>query len=139
MNTKVTTEAVPQGMVRITLDTPLSTPNGVISTITLRRGKARDMMTAQRMEKDPARGEMLLISMLTQEKVTLEDLEELDMADLAEVQAGFQSLFVRRVDSIDSTRFYAPVFHAKNLRRAVFQKLQIGGGEDALRKTCGLL
>ena len=35
MNTKVTTtEAVPQGMVRITLDTPLSTPNGVISTTT---------------------------------------------------------------------------------------------------------
>ena len=101
MNTKVTTpvvvaEAVPQGMVRVNLDTPLSTPNGAISTITLRRGKAKDMMAAQRMEKDPARGEMLLISMLTQEKVMLEDLEELDMADLAEVQAAFQSLFVRQ-------------------------------------------
>jgi uncharacterized protein (DUF58 family) len=97
MDTKVTTpKAVPQGMVCITLDTPLNTPNGTVSTITLRRGKAKDMMAAQRAEKDPARGEILLISMLAQEKVTPEDLEELDMADLAEVQAAFQSLFVRQ-------------------------------------------
>ncbi|MDO8771925.1 MAG: phage tail assembly protein [Burkholderiaceae bacterium] len=93
---KPTATAVPEGMVRVYLDTPLKTPNGEVSAITLRRGKAKDMMAAQSREKDAARGEMLLISMLTQETVTAEDLEELDMADLAEVQAAFQSLFKRK-------------------------------------------
>jgi hypothetical protein len=87
---------VPAGMVRVVLDMPLNTPNGVVETITLRRGKAKDMMAAQRLESDAARSEILLISMLTQEKVTAEDLEELDMADLAEVQAVFQGLFIRK-------------------------------------------
>lgn len=83
-------------MLRIKIDMPLNTPNGVVDTITLRRGKAKDMLLAQQREKDPARSEILLISMLAQEKVTPEDLEELDMADLVEVQAAFQSLFVRQ-------------------------------------------
>ena len=36
------------------------------------------------------------------------------------------------------TCFDAPIFHTKNLWRAVFQQFQIGGSEDALRKTLRL-
>ncbi|MBS1186683.1 MAG: Phage tail assembly chaperone protein, or 41 or 14 [Burkholderiaceae bacterium] len=81
---------------KIDLDYPLNTPSGAVSTITLRRGKAKDVSAAQRIEpNDPARRELVLISLLTQEKLTVEDIEELDLADLAEVQSKFQGLFVR--------------------------------------------
>lgn len=79
----------------VELEVPLNTPSGVVSTITFRRGKAKDMMAAQRIEADPARRELVLMTMLAEEKLTPEDLEELDLADLAEVQAAFQSLFLR--------------------------------------------
>ncbi len=79
----------------VALEVPLNTPSGVVNTITFRRGKAKDMMAAQRIEADPARRELVLMTMLAEEKLTPEDLEELDLADLAEVQASFQSLFLR--------------------------------------------
>lgn len=90
MNEKTTESGV-----TVTLERPLNTPNGVVSTITFRRGKARDMMAAQRIEPDAARRELVLMSMLCAEKLTPEDMEELDFADLAEVQAVFQGLFMR--------------------------------------------
>ncbi len=77
----------------VVLAMPLQTPSGAVRTITFRRGKARDMMAAQRSEADPARRELVLMSMLCEEKLTPEDLEELDLADLAEVQEAFQNLF----------------------------------------------
>ena len=79
----------------VALALPLQTPTGEVSTITFRRGKAKDMMAAQRIEADPARRELVLMAMLAQEKITPEDLEELDLADLAEVQVTFQGLFMR--------------------------------------------
>lgn len=82
---------------RVPLEVPLKTPNGEIKTITFRRGQAKDMLAAQRIEpQDSARRELVLMSMLIVETVTPEDLEELDLADMAEVQAAFQLLFVRR-------------------------------------------
>lgn len=84
------------GNASVALETPLNTPSGVVSTITFRRGKAKDMMNAQRLEpEDAPRRELVLMTMLAEEKLTPEDLEELDLADLAEVQAAFQSLFRR--------------------------------------------
>lgn len=83
------------GKPSVELEVPLNTPSGVVNTITFRRGKAKDMMAAQRIEADPARRELVLMTMLAEEKLTPEDLEELDLADLAEVQAAFQSLFLR--------------------------------------------
>lgn len=74
---------------------PLTTPSGVVNTVTFRRGKSKDMLAAQRIESDPARRELVLMSMLCEEKLTPEDFEELDLADLADVQAMFQGLFVR--------------------------------------------
>ena len=89
-------ESTPQaGQARVELVFPLATPSGVVKTITFRRGKARDMIAAQRIESDAARRELVLMSMLSEEKLTPEDFEELDLADLAEVQAAFQSLFMR--------------------------------------------
>ena len=83
--------------IRVDLDYPITTPNGVVSTVTLRRAQARDMVAAQRIEPtDAARRELLLIAMLSAEKLTVEDMEALDMADTLEVQGAFQSLLVRR-------------------------------------------
>jgi len=80
---------------KVTLAFPLKTPSGDVSEITFRRGKAKDMVQAQRLEPDAARRELVLMSMLSEEKLTPEDLEELDLADMADVQEAFQSLFVR--------------------------------------------
>jgi uncharacterized protein (DUF885 family) len=95
---KADTKADPQAKknpLQVILAEPLKTPGGEVKTITFRRGKAKDMMQAQRVEPDGARRELVLMSMLTEEKLTPEDLEELDLADLAEVQAVFQTLFRR--------------------------------------------
>ena len=79
----------------VELQMPLNTPGGIVKTLTFRRGKAKDMLAAQRIEpEDLASRELVLMAMLTEEKVTPEDLEELDLADMAEVQAVFQNLFV---------------------------------------------
>ncbi len=82
----------------VALDYPLSLPDGrTVEQITLRRGTGKDIMSAQRQEpEDAARRELVLIALLTEEKLVPEDLEALDMADLAAVQAVFQSLFARK-------------------------------------------
>lgn len=79
---------------RVELAIALNTPAGEVTSITFRRGKAKDMVAAQRIEADPARRELVLMAMLSEEKLTVEDMEELDLADLANVQAAFQSLFM---------------------------------------------
>jgi hypothetical protein len=84
-----------QAAATIDLLCPLNTPGGVVSTIHLRRGKARDLVAAQRVDSDPGRRELALIARLSHEKLTLEDMEELDLADLASVQAAFQGLLVK--------------------------------------------
>jgi hypothetical protein len=94
--TKEGEKKLPKIPYQVVLDMPLTTPSGVVSTLTFRRGKARDMVAAQTIEPlNAARRELVLMSMLSEEKVVIEDLEELDFADLAEVQATFQSLFLR--------------------------------------------
>lgn len=79
----------------VTLAFPLKTPSGEVKTITFRRGKAKDMVTAQRLEPDAAKRELVLMAMLSEEKLTVEDLEELDLCDLHDVQEAFQGLFIR--------------------------------------------
>lgn len=93
-NTETKTETKPKPA-KADLAFPLKTPSGEVKSITFRRGKAKDMMAAQRIESDTARRELVLMSMLAEEKVTPEDLEELDLADLADVQNTFQGLFLR--------------------------------------------
>ena len=83
----------PNESMQVSLQIPLQTPSGVIHSLTFRRGKVRDMLAAQRIEEDAARRELVLMSILAQEKITVEDLEELDLVDFTAVQAAFQGLF----------------------------------------------
>ena len=88
--------AAPTNPASVDLAMPLATPNGEVKTISFRRGKAKDMVAAQRIESDPARRELVLMAMLSEQKLTVEDIEELDLADLAIDQAAFQSLWMPR-------------------------------------------
>jgi hypothetical protein len=90
-----TTKTEPQAAARVELLFPLQTPNGEVKTISFRRGKAKDFVVAQRIEPDTARRELVLMAMLTHEKLVAEDMEELDLADLVNVQAAFQKLFAQ--------------------------------------------
>ncbi|MDR2452338.1 MAG: phage tail assembly protein [Candidatus Accumulibacter sp.] len=94
------TETTQTEAARVDLLYPLKTPNGEVKTIHFRRGKAKDFVAAQRIESDPARRELLLMGMLSHEKLTMEDMEELDLADLVNVQATFQELFVAKSQSL---------------------------------------
>jgi len=78
-------------MTKIELKTPIKTPGGEVKTITLRRATVRDLKQAQRAADNPSDVDTWLVSILSEEKLTNEDVESLDLADWAEVQAAFQS------------------------------------------------
>jgi hypothetical protein len=78
-------------MTKIELKTPIKTPSGEVKTITLRRATVRDLKQAQRVADNPSDVDTWLVSILSEEKLTNEDVEGLDLADWAEVQAAFQS------------------------------------------------
>lgn len=79
-------------MTKIELKTPIKTPNGEVKTITLRRAKVRDLKEVQRLGLSDADQELMLLARLSEEKLTPEDMEELDLADYAEVQRVFRTL-----------------------------------------------
>ncbi len=62
----------------------------MLQTITLRRPKVRDLKEAQRLAQSDEEREMALVALLSEEKLTPEDVEELDLADYAQVQAAFR-------------------------------------------------
>ena len=117
--------AAPVNPASAELAIPLATPNGEVKTISFRRGKAKDMVAAQRIESDPARRELVLMAMLSEQKLTVEDIEELDLADLATVQAAFQSLWLPRascrdlVGGVRAARQVVPLPAHGNLRAGV--------------------
>ena len=77
----------------ITLKFPIKTPAGTVSELTLRRPKVRDMKLAQQQyPNDSAGSELALLAAITEQKLTPEDLEELDLADYGAVQAAFRTL-----------------------------------------------
>ncbi|MGP8440517.1 phage tail assembly protein [Paraburkholderia fungorum] len=83
------------GKVRVEFPFPYDTPNGKLTALTFRRGKVRDQLEAQRMAPgDSIRQEIILMTLLADEKITPEDIEELDLGDMAEVQAVFTACFV---------------------------------------------
>lgn len=79
-------------MTKIELKTPIKTPSGEVKTITLRRAKVRDLKEVQRLGLSDADQELMLLARLSEEKLTPEDMEELDLADYAEVQRVFRTL-----------------------------------------------
>ena len=94
MSDTTTTTTATAKKTGVDLSIPLDTPNGKVTNISFRRGKAKDMVVAQRIEPEPARRELVLMAMLSEQKLTVEDVEELDLADLANVQAAFQRLWL---------------------------------------------
>ena len=75
---------------KMTLRYPIKTAAGEIKSVTLRRAKVRDLKEAQRGDKNEAEQEIALLSILSDEKLTPEDLEELDLADYAQLQQTFR-------------------------------------------------
>lgn len=103
MNTSTQPNAATQlvntlaGKVRVEFPVPYTTPNGALAALTFRRGKVRDQLEAQRQAPgDTVRQELILMTILAEEKITTEDLEELDLADMAEVQRTFYQLLRQR-------------------------------------------
>lgn len=85
------------GKFRVEFPVPYSTPNGPLTGLTFRRGKVRDQLEAQRLAPgDSVRQELYLMTLLAGETITIEDLEELDLADMAEVQRMFYQLLRQR-------------------------------------------
>lgn len=76
----------------VNLKSPIKTGKGELSQITLRRAKVRDLKEVQRMGLPDADQELMMIARLSEEKLTQEDVEELDLADYAEVQRVFRQL-----------------------------------------------
>lgn len=79
-------------MIKIELKNPIKTPNGEVKTITLRRAKVRDLKEVQRLGLPDADQELMLLARLSEEKLAPEDMEELDLADYAEVQRVFRAM-----------------------------------------------
>lgn len=77
----------------VELDYGLTTAAGkTLTSLTLRRPKVRDMKNAQRNGGTDAEHEIALLAAMSQEQLTPEDIEELDMADYAKVQAMFRRM-----------------------------------------------
>ena len=79
--------------VTVKLQFPIGLADGrKLEEINLRRAKVRDMKTAQRATKDQIEQEILLLATLSEERLTPEDIEELDAADYAKIQDAFQRM-----------------------------------------------
>ena len=91
-NTATATATTTGDLQPVVLKTPLQTPTGTVLQITLRRAKVRDLKEAQRVATTEADQELQLLARLSQEKLTAEDLEELDLADYAQVQQQFRQM-----------------------------------------------
>lgn len=72
------------------LSEPLVTGDGrTLTSISLRRGKVRDMRIAQRNAANNGEYEVNLIASLTVENLTPEDLDNMDMDDYGDIQQWF--------------------------------------------------
>jgi hypothetical protein len=88
------TERAASAILPVQLKFPITNGLGQkIDTITLRRGVLKDLKQAQR-NADGNAGDVdtWLVSILAEEKLVFEDVERLDLADWAEVQARLQGL-----------------------------------------------
>jgi hypothetical protein len=77
---------------KITLKHPFKAATGEVKSISLRRPKVRDLKDVQKLGLADAEQELMLLARLTEEKLTPEDLEELDLADYAELQRQFREM-----------------------------------------------
>ncbi|MFC5431760.1 phage tail assembly protein [Paraburkholderia denitrificans] len=77
--------------IKIPLKFPLKSASGAtIASLTLRRGKRKDIAAAARHSDDPAEQEDFLMARLTD--LTLEDIGELDIADSKSLTDAFRDM-----------------------------------------------
>jgi hypothetical protein len=78
-------------MTKIKLEFPIDIDGAKVGELTLRRPTVKDMRVARNSAKDDAAQEIALIANLAQ--ITPEQVEQLDLADYAQVQAALQGFF----------------------------------------------
>ncbi len=74
---------------KIKLDYPITTPNGTVTEIELRRCKAKDLLRVQKITDDGER-ELQLLGELT--GLMVEDITEMDIADYAKLQKALTDM-----------------------------------------------
>lgn len=80
-------------MTRIDLQTPIKTPGGEITSITLTREPTRrDLKQAQRITDDEEEQVWHMVCALSAEKLTIEDTEDLTLADVRQVMDTFRRM-----------------------------------------------
>ena len=80
-------------MTKIELKTPIKTPGGEVATITLtRQPTRRDLKQAQRITADEEEQVWQMICALSAEKLTIEDTEDLTLADVRQVMETFRGM-----------------------------------------------
>lgn len=80
-------------MMKIALKTPIKTPNGEVKTITLTREPTRrDLKAAQKITSDEEDQVWNMICSLSAEKLTIEDTEEITLADMRQVMDAFRKV-----------------------------------------------
>lgn len=78
-------------MQTITLTIPVTINGTVYEKINIRRPKVRDRLAVERIKKTDAEKEIAMIANLAE--VTVETIEELDLADYGKVQEALQGFF----------------------------------------------
>ncbi|WP_338153869.1 phage tail assembly protein [Burkholderia thailandensis] len=86
----------------ITLKHPLKLATGeTVSTLTLRRGKRKDMAAAAKYSSDAGEQEDFLFARLT--GLTVEDIGELDLADAKQLADSFRDMVEERDAAVDAS------------------------------------
>lgn len=84
-------------METIVLEYPFKLADGrELKQVSLRRPKVRELKAAQRAGTGADDHELALIALLSEEKLTPEDLEEMDLADYSVVQQTFRRMATRQ-------------------------------------------
>lgn len=63
-----------------------------VKVVHLRRPKVRELKQAQRQSDDPAEQQFVLMSLMSQEKLTPEDFDDLDLADYMKMNRFFRRI-----------------------------------------------
>jgi len=75
------------------LDFPVDLADGRrLTTIHLRRPRVRELKQAQRQTTDPSEQQFVLMSLMSQEKLTPEDFEDIDLGDFMKMNRFFRRL-----------------------------------------------
>lgn len=74
-----------------TLEFPVKLADGrELTVVHLHRPKVRHLKQAQRTESDPAAQQIVLMALMSEEKLTPEDFDDIDLADFMKMNAFFR-------------------------------------------------